>query len=158
MNGSYVIDAWGASGADGRQTADPSSSTIAGGKGAYTKGSFNLTHGMLLNILVGQRGSVGTTGSPLPGGGGGGTFVVLSSGDPLIVAGGGGGGGAPTKDYDVGDPGQSTGEGSQHGGSNGNGGEILEEGEPSVSFEAGAGGGLIGDRESAIITKGGKKF
>ena len=86
-------------------------------------------------------------------------FVVLSSGDPLIVAGGGGGGGAPTKDYDVGDPGQSTGEGSQHGGSSGNGGKIREEGGSSPSFEAGrAGGGLTGDGESASISEGGKKF
>ena len=158
LNGSYVIEAWGASGADGRETAHSSSSTRAGGKGAYAKGSFNLTHGMLLKILVGQRGSKGKTGSPLPGGGGGGTFVVLSSGDPLIVAGGGGGGGAPRKDYDVGDPGQSTGEGSQLGGSSGNGGKIREEGGSYPSFEAGAGGGLTGDRESASISEGGKSF
>ena len=158
LNGSYVIEAWGASGAEGRQTDDPSSSTIAGGKGAYMKGSFNLTHGMSLKILVGQKGSVGELGSPLPGGGGGGTFVILSSGGPLIVAGGGGGGGAPTVEYDVGDPGQTTGEGSQHGGSNGNGGKIFEEGKPSASFEAGAGGGLSGDGESAKIVTGGKSF
>ena len=158
LNGSYLIEAWGATGAEGRLNAGPSAATRAGGKGAYMKGSFNLTQGTMLKILVGQTGKVGQTGFPLPGGGGGGTFVVLSSGISLIIAGGGGGGGAPGVGYDVGDPGQITGEGSQSGGSNGTGGMIYEEGSPSNSFEAGAGGGLTGDGESAVITTGGNSF
>ena len=158
LNGTYVIEAWGASGADGRQTIDPGSSTRAGGKGAYMKGCFNLTQGTSVKILIGQRGSNGTFGSPLPGGGGGGTFVVHYSGNPLIIAGGGGGGGAPSDEYDEGDPGQITEHGSQSGGVNGTGGILLVEGPPSKNLEAGAGGGLNADGENGIITMGGLSF
>lgn len=49
-NGTYVIEAWGASGAD--------SDKKAGGMGAYIKGTFNLTRGILLQILAGDRKSV----------------------------------------------------------------------------------------------------
>ena len=157
LNGTYVIEAWGASGAVGRQN-NSGSSTRAGGKGAYMKGCFNLTQETSVKILIGQRGSNGTIGSPLPGGGGGGTFVVLNSGNPLIIAGGGGGGGAPTSSYDVGDPGQITENGSQRGGSNGDGGILLTEGSPSARVEAGAGGGLIGNGKSGKITSGGSGF
>ena len=157
LNGTYVIEAWGASGAIGRQS-NSDSSTRAGGKGAYMKGHFNLTQGTSVKILIGQRGSNGTIGSPLPGGGGGGTFVVHYSGNPLIIAGGGGGGGAPLSGYDEGDPGQITEHGSQSGGSNGTGGILLVEGSPSENFEAGAGGGLNGDGENGTITRGGLSF
>lgn len=157
LNGTYVIEAWGASGAVGRQN-NSGSSTRAGGKGAYMKGCFNLTQGTSVKILIGQRGSTGKTGFPLPGGGGGGTFVVLHSGNPLIIAGGGGGGGAPNSGYDEGDPGQTTEHGSQSGGSNGTGGVLLEENAPSNNLEAGAGGGLNADGESGINAKGGLSF
>ena len=90
LSGSYVIEAWGASGAEGRQSDKVSAVTRPGGKGAYVKGTFNLTRGKELKILVGQRGSRGKTGSPLPGGGGGGTFITSSADAPLIIAGGGG--------------------------------------------------------------------
>ena len=157
MNGTYVIEAWGASGAVGRQN-NSGSSTRAGGKGAYMKGCFNLTQETSVKILIGQRGSNGKIGSPLPGGGGGGTFVVLNSGNPLIIAGGGGGGGAPSNKYHEGDPGQITEHGSQSGGFNGAGGILLVEGYPSASIEAGAGGGLIGNGKSGKITSGGSSF
>ena len=157
MNGTYVIEAWGASGGVGRQN-NSGSSTRAGGKGAYMKGCFNLTQGTSVKILIGQRGSNGKIGSPLPGGGGGGTFVVLNSGNPLIIAGGGGGGGAPTSKYEVGDPGQITEYGSQRGGFNGDGGILLTEGSPLARLEAGAGGGLIGNGKSGKITSGGSSF
>ena len=84
MTGSYVIEAWGASGAGGQGGN--------GGKGAYMKGTFSLTSGTLLKILVGQAGSAW-----MAGGGGGGTFITSSSNTALIVAGGGGGGGAQDK-------------------------------------------------------------
>ena len=158
LNGSYAIEAWGASGGEGRLESNGASGTRKGGPGAYMKGTFTLTQGTLLKILVGQRGSTGDTGSPLSGGGGGGTFVASFSNTPLIVAGGGGGGGAPTNDYDVGDPGQISEEGSQHGGSNGSGGAIVEEGAPSNTFEGGAGGGMTSNGESAKIAKGGMSF
>ena len=157
LNGTYVIEAWGASGAVGRQN-NSGSSTRAGGKGAYMKGCFNLTQGTSVKILIGQMGSTGTIGSPLPGGGGGGTFVVLHSGNPLIIAGGGGGGGAPKSGYDVGDAGQITEHGSESGGSNGTGGVLLVEGAPSENLEAGAGGGLNSDGENGTITMGGLSF
>ena len=157
LNGTYVIEAWGASGAVGRQN-NSGSSTRAGGKGAYMKGCFNLTQGTSVKILIGQRGSNGKTGSPLPGGGGGGTFVVLNSGNPLIIAGGGGGGGAPSNKYSEGDPGQTTEKGSQSGGFNGDGGILLAEGSPPAKLDAGAGGGLIGNGKSGEITKGGSSF
>ena len=108
MTGSYVIEAWGASGAQGqgKNEARP------GGKGAYMKGTFNLTRGTLLKILVGQAGSTGNVGAPpLPGGGGGGTFITSSSNIALLVAGGAGGGGAKTGNSYDGDPGQITEEG-----------------------------------------------
>lgn len=156
LNGSYVIEAWGASGAQGQESA--SSNKTAGGKGAFMKGTFNLTRGNVLKILVGQAGSEGATGYPLPGGGGGGTFVTFSSNTALIVAGGGGGGGAkPGNNYE-GDPGQIAEEGSQSGGSSGTGGRIIKDGSPSSSFECGAGGGLNGDGESAKNAEGGKSF
>ncbi|KAL9980468.1 hypothetical protein ACROYT_G009067 [Oculina patagonica] len=157
LNGSYVIEAWGASGAHGRET-ETSVVTTPGGKGAYMKGTFNLTRGTLLKILVGQAGSNGTTGSPLPGGGGGGTFVTFSSNAALIVAGGGGGGGSKPGNIYEGDPGQITEAGSQSGGSNGTGGKFRKNDTPSSSLEGGAGGGLIGDGQSAVIAKGGKSF
>lgn len=150
-NGSYVIEAWGASGQDSR-----SEPVRDGGKGAYMKGTFNLTRGTLLQILIGQTGSKGNVG--MAGGGGGGTFVVLSTGSPLIIAGGGGGGGALGHESDKGNPGKITEDGSQHGGQSGAGGEIKEEGEPYGSFEAGAGGGLLGDGKSSNKAEGGKSF
>ena len=155
MTGSYVIEAWGASGAQGEGEKEER----PGGKGAYMKGTFNLTRGKLLKILVGQAGSIENVGVPLlPGGGGGGTFITFSSKKALLVAGGGGGGGAKIGNSHDGDPGQITEEGSQSGGSNGTGGTILRNGSSSDSFEAGAGGGLIGDGENAVLAKGGKSF
>jgi len=156
LSGSYVIEAWGASGAQGKV---PGGTSATGGNGAYIKGTFNFTRGTLLKILVGQAGSQGTIGvPPQPGGGGGGTFITSSSNAPLIVAGGGGGGGAKPGNNHEGDPGQISEEGSQSGGSNGTGGTILRNGSPSDSFEGGAGGGLFGDGESANVAKGGKSF
>ena len=158
LSGSYVIEAWGASGAEGRQSDKVSAVTRPGGKGAYVKGTFNLTRGKELKILVGQRGSRGKTGSPLPGGGGGGTFITSSADAPLIIAGGGGGGVAQSGNLHEGDPGQTTRNGSQAGGADGYGGNLYEKGSPSASFECGAGGGLNGDEKSGQIDEGGKGF
>ena len=149
MTGSYVIEAWGASGAEGRVANE----ARPGGKGAYMKGTFSLTSGTLLKILVGQACRALTAG-----GGGGGTFITSSSNTALIVAGGGGGGGEKTGNSYEGDPGQITEEGSQSGGSNGTGGTILRNVSASDSFQVGAGGGLIGDGENTIAANGGKSF
>ncbi|MEI6123178.1 MAG: HYR domain-containing protein, partial [Bacteroidota bacterium] len=63
--------------------------TPLAGKGAKMVGTFAVTPGATLKILVGAKGADGTTTSG--GGGGGGTFVTDLSNTPLIVAGGGGG-------------------------------------------------------------------
>ena len=87
-NGTYNIEAWGASGGGDH-----------GGKGVKISADFTLDQGDVILILVGQQGA---TSSPMSSGGGG-TFVVKQSGflhflnthsvfvEPLIIAGGGGG-------------------------------------------------------------------
>lgn len=62
------------------------SGTITGAKGASMTGTFNVTNGQVLTILVGQTGETAGYGA-----GGGGTFVTTQTYVPLIVAGGGGG-------------------------------------------------------------------
>lgn len=83
-SGVYKIKAGGGKGAD--------SSRGTGGFGATVEGTFFLTTGTELRIVVGHKGSVGTQ-TYTGGGGGGGTFVWINgSTTPLLVAGGGGGG------------------------------------------------------------------
>lgn len=76
---------------------------VGAGPGAILGGTFNLTQGQQLRILVGQRGDLGmgASNSFNSGGGGGGTFVVAKNTNAcsgpscstiLIIAGGGGGG------------------------------------------------------------------
>lgn len=86
--GSYRIETYGAQGAVGYRTYQS--------KGAGMRGTFDLTAGDALWILVGQQGE-GTPGIYAFVGGGGGTFVArgaaLATSSALIVSGGGGGGG-----------------------------------------------------------------
>jgi len=107
VTGEYRITAIGAAGysaTDGQYD---------GGRGARIAGTFNLTMGLVLQIVVGQEGSVslaealvgetttGNEGGEGPsgeggnieddGGGGGGSFVVDNSDSPMLIAGGGGG-------------------------------------------------------------------
>ncbi|XP_035671948.1 glycine-rich cell wall structural protein 1.0-like [Branchiostoma floridae] len=82
---SYQIEVAGAAGG----WDEANSNENYRGYGAMMKGTFNLTQGDVLKILVGQEG-VGTSGS-LSTGGGGGTFVTRLNNTPLIIAGGGGG-------------------------------------------------------------------
>jgi hypothetical protein len=88
FTGNYVITAAGAQGGN-----DPY--TVAGGLGAQMTGTFALTAGQVLEIVVGQQGTpVNATGNAANGGagGGGGSFVWVSGAAlPLIAAGGGGG-------------------------------------------------------------------
>lgn len=87
--GSYVIEAFGAQGGAG---GGP------GGQGARVRGTFNLTAGERLQIIVGLQGATGTSLHQPAGGGGGGSFVWLGAATgplpakPLLAAGGGGGG------------------------------------------------------------------
>ena len=79
-----TIDAFGAQGGN--------ASAVSGGLGAEIKGTFTVTGGEQLKVLVGGRGI--DAGDVMEGGGGtggGGTFVTSMSNTPLVVAGGGGG-------------------------------------------------------------------
>ena len=51
-------------------------------------GTFSLTKGEIIQILVGQEGGINN--DSVTSGGGGGLFVVRGSNTPLIIAGGGG--------------------------------------------------------------------
>ena len=83
--GQFKIEAVGAAvGYDGHQN-----SSQYRGRGAKMVGTFNLSQGEMIQILVGQEGEIRNHG--WSSGGGGGTFVVRGSNTPLIVAGGGGG-------------------------------------------------------------------
>jgi hypothetical protein len=144
-SGTFTITAYGAQGG----SVGSGASYQAGGRGAEIGGTFNLTQGEVLNILVGGAGPYA---SYRGAGGGGGSFVVEQNGPPLVVAGGGGGGyyfhssvqilassggpGLTSRDGGAGSyvysgPGAS-------GGSNGSGGA-------SGNFTDGGGGGLQGN-------------
>ena len=82
--GDYRIETIGATGGYGLRSNDQYR-----GRGARLRGTFRLSKGETIKILVGQEGSV--TLKATSSGGGGGTFVVRGSNMPLIVAGGGGG-------------------------------------------------------------------
>ena len=85
-SGNYTINAAGAKGGRGYQGV--------GGTGASITGTFSLTQGAKLRIIVGQS---GTDNADRNGGGGGGSFVQnnddLNATGILVIAGGGGGGG-----------------------------------------------------------------
>jgi len=88
--GQYRIEAVGATG--GHDNYQNSSQYR--GRGARMVGTFNLSQGEIIQILVGQEGGIRhdlSSGVSGAGGGGGGTFVVRGSNTSLIVAGGGGG-------------------------------------------------------------------
>jgi hypothetical protein len=78
--GTYRISAFGA----GAKNGD---SSYANGKGAKIEGTFDLVEGDLLQIAVGQEGSLSGSYS----GGGGGTWVMSADDEPLVIAGGGAG-------------------------------------------------------------------
>ncbi len=142
---SVIIETWGAQGGAGSGTS--------GGYGAYIKGTFSVSPGQVLKILVGGQGGGG-----LQGGGGGGTFVTDNSNNPMCIAGGGGGAEYPGYDYGT-EPG-TTGNSGQNGycgggcpgsvqgwgGSGGGGG-----GTNNIYSNSGSGGGgLTGNGVSAV--------
>ena len=148
MTGNYVIEVSGASGANGTEIGKYPVSWRLGGLGAKIKGTFKLYQGTQLKILVGQEGHRNEGfGVDAPGGGGGGSFVTLLNNSPLIIAGGGGGGGSPSKQFQDGDPGQATENGSRCGGTGGSGGQVCNADtgkiDPNVMDAGGA--GLNGD-------------
>ncbi len=123
--GDYLIEVAGAQG--GSETGYDLNT---GGLGAKMKGTFSLTKGQVIQIVVGQKG----TSNPQAPSGGGGSFVVNEDNTPLIIAGGGGGtgyyvnasgtGGINSTNANAGhNPGRAgTTTGQAPGGSNGNGG------------------------------------
>jgi hypothetical protein len=78
--GTYVIETRGAKGFG-----------TNGGRGARMIGTFNLTAGQQLKIVVGQQAPAPIATYSNQFGGGGGSFVTFANNTPLIVAGGGGG-------------------------------------------------------------------
>ena len=84
FTGEYQIEAVGAAGGYGKN-----SNSQYRGRGARMIGTFNLSKGEIIQILVGQEGGINIINKRS--GGGGGTFVVRGSNTPLIIAGGGGG-------------------------------------------------------------------
>ena len=141
-SGKYLIEAFGASGANGTCTRPDCSGWRRGGLGAKIAGTFKLRHGQKLKILVGQQGQINFDFQESPGGGGGGTFVTLLDNSPLIVAGGGGGGSIPVAGNLDGDPGQAGPIGTRNGGAEGSGGKRSNPG-----ILSGTGAGLWGDGE-----------
>jgi hypothetical protein len=99
QTGTYKITAFGAQGGAGATTGGVAGG--AGGLGTEAGGTFFLTQGETITVVVGGQGLT-PTGSVGGGGGGGGSFVIeTNSGSgavhtPLVIAGGGGGGAAHT--------------------------------------------------------------
>ena len=125
-SGNYRITAQGAVGG-----------CTAPGTPATMAGTFSLTRGTVLHLLVGQAGlCIGSLGS-----GGGGSFVVGGGTTPLLVAGGGGGGaasgtaGSATTALDADNPASAQNCGAGRGGINGGGGG------GSGNYSAAGGGG-----------------
>ena len=90
--GDYRIEAIGAAGGYGKTGNNLGSTYDYRGRGARMIGTFSLSKGEIIHILVGQEGAINNGGRfPHAGGGGGGTFFVRGGNRPLIIAGGGGG-------------------------------------------------------------------
>ena len=124
FTGDYRIKAIGAAGG---YDARPNSTQYRG-RGARMIGTFSLSKGEIIKILVGQEGGINSISQSA--GGGGGTFVVRGSNTPLIIAGGGGGiensrtrhGGCDASTSTTGNPGYK----SWTGGSNGHGAQTAD--------------------------------
>ncbi|MES2285246.1 MAG: glycine-rich protein [Bacteroidota bacterium] len=127
---SITIEAWGAEGGKASGYAE------LPGKGARMKGTFAVTPGQVLKILVGQQGEFGSN----DGGGGGGTFVTDNSNVPLIIAGGGGGSSYTAPRAGIDGTTANSGTAGQSGGAGGSGGN----GGTSGGY-SGGGGGLTGN-------------
>ncbi len=151
--GNYYMEAYGASGASSY------AGFRAGGLGAYEKGTFSLTAGDVLKVIVGQTGSTTYAGTSQyeGGGGGGGSFVWKSSGNVLLLAaGGGGGGGANQGTAYAGNGGTTSNSGTDanglypsSGGTGGNGGSE-HSGNGEHAHGGSAGGGWLSNGASTI--------
>lgn len=133
QTGFYRIQAAGAGGVTTNGSSVVSS-------GANIAGTFYLSGGSILKILVGQLGIGGGQG----GAGGGGTFVTKNDNTPLIIAGGGGGAGlsgATSAEYHLNAITATSDSGT---GSAGNGGNYSSS-SGGCGAAGGGGGGLAGD-------------
>ncbi len=130
--------------ARGAQGGFNTNSGFQPGLGAVVKGTFPVTPGTVLRVLVGERPSLNTTSVNAAGGngGGGGSYVVTLANVPLIVAGGGGGSSAttdsPAKHGNITGVGGNGAAGGGVGGTGGNGGAV-----GTVGFQSGGGGGFF---------------
>ena len=134
---SIQIEARGAQGGGGLDG-------VVGGQGAIMIGTFTVTPGEELQILVGGQGLDGTDNGQQAGGtGGGGSYVVDAADEPMIIAGGGGGAMGRAGMLVDGGAGQITEDGQDGegaggaGGVGGNGGETW----PWTGWHSGTGGG-----------------
>ena len=142
--GTYTIEVAGAKGGG-----------TLGGNGSKMIGTFSLTQGTVLFILVGQLGGIGSNNNG--GGGGGGSFVAngssFTSSSPLIVAGGGGG---TAENGIIGLAAVTTINGTDGSGStnnkgiNGNGG-----GAGTSTYRGSGGGGFYGNGTTGYYSNGG---
>ncbi|KAJ7383087.1 hypothetical protein OS493_030974 [Desmophyllum pertusum] len=158
----YVIKAWGARGGTHSYNYGDNPGTYYGGKGAFKEGTFRLSKGTVLNIVVGQRGgdsvevkggrSTTKTAAELGlsvednagTGGGGGSFLYTTSNGLLLAAGGGGGasGGYNGVDGQAGTSGTSSvGKDSSQVRKGGTGGQPGECHSSGASFHGGVGAG-----------------
>ena len=163
--GTYQITALGAAGGTQQYTGDEGSGTVSpGGLGASIQGTFELTAGETIYVLVGQMGgdtkadtdTDGDWESAAPGGGGG-TFVYRSPADPFpLLAAGGGGSGSNCETVNASlQNGSITESGNSadfpafreftNGGSDGNGGTENYDDDAGSSYWAGGGAGWLTD-------------
>jgi len=148
VTGIYVIEVSGASGANSKNRNNDPVFWRLGGLGAKISGTFKLYQGTQLKILVGQEGNRNEGYKvDAAGGGGGGSFVTLLNNTPLIIAGGGGGAGSASGQYEDGDPGQASENGSRCGGTGGSGGQVCDANTGNIDHRlwAWGGAGLKGD-------------
>lgn len=152
--GSYTIVAKGARGGAGA-----AGTSLA----ASCTGTFTLTKGNVIKIMIGQAGASSTSScGAARGSGGGGTFVTDNSNVPFIVAGGGGGVSADVRStvYNANPSSTSGNQGQDTGGAGGTGGGG---GGYRVSgcVNGGAGGGGLnsdGTPVTSYLNSGGKAF
>jgi hypothetical protein len=152
--GSYTFEVAGAQSGDFNGNPAP-------GYGRKISGTYSLSKGTILKIIVGQAGLVGSSGYNF--GGGGGSFIIDSSTNVLLFAAGGAGGGNRW----TGSPGQSgnfatsggngTGANFSSGGSNGgpglgcNGGNNGTGGQGCTGDSKGGGGGGFGNSSAVYL-------
>ena len=149
----YTVPAWATTliiTAKGAQGGSATTSGNVGGLGAVVTGTFTVTGGSVLNLLVG---GAGTSHRDSPSGGGG-SFVATAANAALLVAGGGGGAGSNYSSTSANaslstsgnagyDPGRT---GNGAGGSSGAGG--------AAGRLTGGGGGFSGDGASTTADGG----